>query len=480
MCTIHRQNILWWLALAGLSLLFCMGTAARAADDRGAPRAALPPAEEGTLEDTVYSTINYHPRIKGFQEFRQAAIHEIGKARSGWLPRADVRAGIGLEQWDDRTTRHYPTMSRQNNYDFYERREASLVVSQTVWDGFSTKARYDIAETKLSSAESRLLDNTEALSLDAVLAHIDVCRQTRLVRLAEDNVANHQRILASQDERQQLGAASLADVTQTRSRLARALATLTESQAGLEAAAANYRRLTGKAPRGLITPGVPANGYSGMESVLASSQALNPKITALRWDIETAKATAELSKAAFHPRLYLEYSYNYYYQVQSDTNWNQGHAFMLRGEWNLFNGLYNWYDTKSALATTRQRRREMEETRIQLIQETEKTWADLKSERERAKHFAMAVEQGTQTRDMYIEQFNLGQRSLLDVLDAENEVFTSAQQYTNSSLNEVGNMYRLLALGGELTAGFGVRAADLRVDTDRSFWIWKDADKAAF
>jgi len=458
---------------AGLSVSLLIGTA-QAAEPKGVQRAAFPPASEGTLEDTVYSTINYNPRLKGFQEFRQAAIHEVAKARSGWLPRADVRAGIGMEQWDDIYTRNYSKIGyRQNNYDFYERREVSVVVSQTIWDGLATKARHDIAKARLSSAESRLMDNTTALSLDAILAHIDVCRNLRLVRLAEDNVENHKRILASQHERQTLGAASLADVTQTQSRLARALSTLEESKASLETSSSTYRRITGKAPRMLITPKLPDNGYTSLESVVASSQSLNPKITALRWDIETAKATTELSKANFHPYITAEYSYGYNYQVGSDTNWNSGHAFMLRLNWNIFNGFYDWYDTKSNLATARQRRNEMEETRILLIEETEKTWAGYQSERERAKHYAMAVDQGTQTRDMYVEQFNLGQRSLLDVLDSENEVFTSSQQYTNCSMNEIANMYRLLALGGELTYGFGVKDTDLRVDTDTSLWIWK-------
>ncbi|MDR2696248.1 MAG: TolC family protein [Deltaproteobacteria bacterium] len=458
---------------AGLSVSAAFGTV-QAAEKNGAQRAALPPASEGTLEDTVYSTINYNPRIKGFQEFRQAAIHEVAKARSGWLPRADVRAGIGTEQWDDRSTRNY-TRGRypQNNYEFYERREASVVVSQTLWDGFATKARHDIATARMSSAESRLLDNTTALSLDAILAHIDVCRNIQLVKLSEDNAANHKRILASQTDRQRLGASSLADVTQTQSRLARSLSTLEEARANLETSAAAYRRLTGKAPRVLITPELPGNGYSSLESVVASSQALNPKITALRWDIESAKATTELSKSNFHPRITAEYSYGYNYQTGSDTNYNQGHAFMLRLQWNIFNGFYDWYDTKSSLATARQRRNEMEETRIMLIEETEKTWASYKSEKERAKHFAVAVEQGTLTRDMYIEQFNLGQRTLLDVLDSENEVFTSSQQHINCSMNEIANMYRLLALGGELTFGFGVKNTDLHVETDTSFWIWK-------
>jgi adhesin transport system outer membrane protein len=468
----NLRSYLYGFFAAGLSVFLSFG-AAHASEPRGAERSALPQAAEGTLEDTVYSTLNHNPRIKGFQEFRQAAIHEVGKARSGWLPRVDVRAGIGMEQWDDRQTRNalggrYP----QNNYDFYERREVSTVASQTIWDGLSTKARHDIASARLSSAESRLLDNATALSLDAILAHIDVCRNIRLVRLAEDNVENHKIFLTSQQERFNLGASSMADVTQTQSRLARALSTLEQSRADLETSAAAYRRLTGKAPRSLTVPGLPHNSYSSMEAVVASSQALNPKITALRWDIETARATADLSRSNFHPRITAEYSYGYNYQPGSDTSWNQSHAFMLRLQWNIFNGFYDWYDTKSNLATARQRRHEMEETRIMLIEEAERTWAEYRSEKERAGHFIMAVEQGSLTRDMYIEQFNLGQRSLLDVLDAENEVFSSSQQHTTSSMNEIANMYRLLALGGELTFGFGVKNTDLHVNTDTSLWIW--------
>jgi adhesin transport system outer membrane protein len=405
----------------------------------------------------------------------------VSKARSGWLPRVDVRAGIGMGQTDNDQTRirddgqgnRVRTSNNKNNYDFYQMREAGIDVTQTIWDGLATKSRQDINSAKLSSAESRLLDNITSLSLDAILAHIDVCRHIRLVKLAEDNVENHKRILESQHERQKLGASSMADVTQTQTRLARALSTLEESKANLEVASASYRRLTGKAPRALVTPGLPGNGYASLESVVASSQALNPKITAARWDIETAKATVELSKAAFHPQITASYAYTWEWHTGYDNTWSQGNAFWLRVRWNLFDGFYNWYDTKSALATARQRRNELETLRITLIEETEKTWANYKSERERAKHYGMAVEQGTQTRDMYIEQFNLGQRSLLDVLDTENEVFTSSQMYTNSSMNEVANMYRLLALSGELPFGFGVRGTELHVDTDPHLWIWK-------
>jgi adhesin transport system outer membrane protein len=78
------------------------------------------------------------------------------------------------------------------------------------------------------------------------------------------------------------------------------------------------------------------------------------------------------------------------------------------------------------------------------------------SAREQTKFFSIAVGNNTQTRDAYLQQFNIGQRSLLDVLDSENELYSSSLQLVTSRLNEIGAMYRLKALGGELIAAFGI------------------------
>jgi adhesin transport system outer membrane protein len=150
----------------------------------------------------------------------------------------------GTEQWSSTTTR--ARAGKQNDHDFYSRGEASLVLQQTIWDGLATYSRYQIGVTRLDSATSRLLDNSEAAVLDGLLAHLEVYRQRRLAALSELNVQNHRDILASQEERQRLGASSVADVTQTRGRLARAQASLVETRSALEIAMAQYKRLTGK------------------------------------------------------------------------------------------------------------------------------------------------------------------------------------------------------------------------------------------
>ncbi len=426
-------------------------------------------AQVTMMKDTVASTLAYNPTIKSFQEYRQAAEHDLSRARSGWFPRVDARAGAGLEQWSDANTRLHgksPNGYRQGKRDWYGRSEASLTISQTIWDGMETWNRVRIGKGRLDSAESRLFDNAEGLGLDALLAHIEIYRQRRIVALAELNVKNHKAILGSQHERQRSGASTLADVTQTQSRLARTEASLAESRAALDVALANYKRLTGMPAGSIEPPKKPEAAYPSLEAALARSQTSNLKVKALRSDIESAEAQTSLDTAPFSPQIYLEAGPTYSYRVGSALDDQGGMVMMLRANWNLFNGGYDWFNVKGDKARARQTRQELNAQRDALAEETEATWAELLSAQEQARHFANAVDYSTKTRDMYLEQFNVGQRSLLDVLDSENELFSSSIQLVTAQQNVIAAHYRLLALGGGFLASFGLDRSALLVKTD--------------
>ena len=452
----HKKGCLF---IGALCLTIVLGaSAASAADRTGAV------APDGSIKDTVLSTLYYTPDIKAFQEYRQAAVHDVSRARSGWLPRVDARAGWGVEQWSSREIRQ--GLYKQNDHDFYERGEASLVLQQTIWDGLATSSRYNIGVTRLDSAAARLLDNSEAAVLDALLAHLEVYRQRRLVALSELNVQNHKDILASQIERQRLGASSVADVTQTSGRLARAQASLVETQSALEIAMSQYKRLVGKDPAELESPYLPENPYPSLETVLSDSQTKNPKVKALQSDVETARAQIKLDKSTFHPQIYLEVGPSYTWQAQGSQTYDWGTGIMLRATWNLFNGFYDYYNAKGSAARMRQAREQVKSQANNLAQETSATWSSLISAQEQSKFFDVAVENSTATRDAYLQQFNVGQRSLLDVLDAENELYSFSIQLVTSKLNEVAAQYKLKALGGELLPSMGFDPSLLNVNTD--------------
>lgn len=431
-------------------------------------------ADVTTMRDTVAATLMYNPNIKAFQEYRQAAEDDLKRARSGWFPRIDARAGWGLEQWSDSNTRNTGRRAGAEKYaqgkrTYYDRSEASLTISQTIWDGLATWNRYQQGKLREESAESRLFDNAEGLGLDSVLAHIEIYRQRRIVSLAELNVQNHRSILSSQSERHRSGASTMADVSQTQTRLARSEASLAESRAALEVAIANYKRLTGRIPGQIEVPADPMNAYPSLEAALAQSQVSNPKIKALRADAAAAESQTGIDFSAFHPQVYLEIGPSYSYRAQSKLTDEGGMVFMLRANWNLFNGGYDWYNVQGDKARARQARQEVTALLDNLAEETEATWSELLSSQEQARFYSNAVQYATKTRDMYLEQFNVGQRSLLDVLDSENELFSSSIQLVTAQQNVIAAKYRLLTLGGALLSSLGIERSNLAIDTHQAF-----------
>jgi adhesin transport system outer membrane protein len=427
---------------------------------------AVSQADVTTLRDTVASTLAFNPNIKAFQEYRQAAEDDLKRARSGWFPRLDARASYGFEQWSDVNNRHREPGSKYGDKDiYYDRSEASITVSQTIWDGLATWHRYSQGKHRADSAESRLFDNAEALGLDAVLAHIEIYRQRRIVSLAELNVQNHRKILGSQTERHRSGASTMADVSQTQTRLARSEASLAESRSALEVAIATYKRLTGKIPGQIEVPADPMDAYPSLEAALAQSQVSNPKIKALRSDTMAAEEQTGIDFSAFHPQVYLEIGPSYSYRTGSAYSDQGGMLFLLRANWNLFNGGYDWYNVKGDKARARQSRMELAALLDNLAEQTESTWSELISAQEQTRFYSNAVQYATKTRDMYLEQFNVGQRSLLDVLDSENELFSSSIQLVTAQQNIVAAKYRLLALGGGLLSSLGIERGGLAIDT---------------
>lgn len=200
--------------------------------------------------------------------------------------------------------------------------------------------------------------------------------------------------------------------------------------------------------------------------MLSDSQTRNPKVKALQSDVETAKAQIKLDKSTFHPQIYLEAGPTYNWQVQGSQTYDWGTGIMLRATWNLFNGFYDYYNVKGDAARMRQAREQLNSQTNNLAQETAATWSSLISAQEQSKFFEVAVENSTATRDAYLQQFNVGQRSLLDVLDSENELYSFSIQLVTAKLNETAAQYKLKALGGELIASMGFDPTLLNVNTD--------------
>ncbi len=404
------------------------------------------------LSDTVSTALEYSPRLQVLQANQEAIGFERDRAKGGYYPQVDLAIGYGAEAHSDVRTRASDT-----EHNFYDRLEGSIRLSQLLYDGKETRSLVEIEEAKLVSAGYRTFDNAEAIALDAIIAHMEVYRQRELVGLAEMNVNDHLEILDKLEKRQEGGAGSIADVDQTQARLARSYASLAQTEADLRTAEANYQRVVGKLAGDVEFFSVPPGlAPKTLDEAVKQTAEYNPQTLALDANVDEADRRVDLSKSNFLPKVHAELSSSYEDQVESSETYEHNNQAMVRLRWNIFNGHSDVADRKAAMSRKMQAVAGRNDQQDLVIEETRATWAELESARKQVVFFGDALNYNQKTLESYVKQFNVGQRTLLDVLDAQNEKFQSAGLMVTARTNEVIATERLLALTGELNASLQI------------------------
>lgn len=411
-----------------------------------------------TVNDTVYGVLHNHRSLMSIKENRSVLEHELNKARAGFGPRVDVTGEIGVGVLSDTTSRG---LDLDDQWLSVGSVSAKLV--QPIWDGFATRSRVRTAQATLDSVKARIFDTATSLSLDGIIAHIDLLRRIKLVELARNNVARHESILAQARDRASMGADTQADVTQAESRLQRAHSSLSEAEDALRVAYATYSRLTGIYTVGkLDVVPMPAEMPDTAAAFIQMAEKHNPKLAAYLQDIRAAKGEKELAQANMYPSFQLEAGPEYSDRGGDRDRWVYSFDVLATVRWNVFNSGADVEGIRAASAREREARQNLYDYMDTLRLDMESTWSNYLAAKEQYKFYTKAVENNTYTRQAYHDQFLLGTRSLLDVLDSENELYNSASQAETARGNILVGAYRMCALAGDLLPRMGVPAEEIK------------------
>ncbi len=404
----------------GVLFSLLLATAATAAETGYPPP---PPAGKPlSVEDSIYGVLRNHHNLRGMIENREVLDHEVRRAQAGFGPRVDVTGQAGGSVLSDSSTR-----SQNLDSQMWGKVGYSAQLVQPIWDGFATRSRVRTAKSTLESQKYRVFDTATSLSLDAIIAHIDLLRRRKIYELSEENVAHHKSLVGQAQDRASLGADTAADVTQAQSRLQRALSSLSEAKASLLVAEETYTRLTGlPAASRLQTVTMPPQLYTASQAVLEKAKKSNPKLAAYLQDIRASRAERELADSAFSPTLNLEAGPNYTNLGGTSDRWVYSFDVMGVVRWNIFNSGADVAERRAASARMRQSRQVMYNFIDDLKLDVDSTWVNYLAAQEQYNHYSKAIEYNKYTRTAYIEQFQIGKRSILDVLDTESELYNSA------------------------------------------------------
>lgn len=404
-----------------------------------------------TLAEAIEKSTTEHPEVHISMQNREAIRQEWKGAVGGYMPTVNVQLGTGHEHSNNPTTRNRANRNDKEGHRALWRNEARLTVNQMLFDGFETDAETCQQRARYESATYEIQEVRENVALRTVEAYLNVMRAKDQLALQKENVSIHQKYLSQMKKRATSGKGAQADVRQAQGRLALAEANMLSAKGDYRKAQIDFNEITGVKPKGLkkyIKPlkGLPSNLENALERALEN----NPALKSAHSDIEAAEKAVKVAKAAFYPRLDLELEAARNHNLDGSEDANNEYSAMTRMRYNVYNG-------GSDTAKKNERKARLEEAKDALQRDTRlveenvyTTWSELQTAKKRITPLASHVNSANQTRTAYKQQFDIGQRSLLDVLDSEVEYVNAKSAHINGKYAVDFAIFELLSHEGTL------------------------------
>lgn len=404
------------------------------------------------LDQVVKQAVESNPEVQSaYHQFR-AAGRDVDEARGGYLPTVDLIGRAGRESRNFGVEENFSDANGQ------------LTLTQTLFDGFSTQSEVD----RLSNAELvryyELLDTAEQTALEAVTAYQDVRRQRELVALAQDNYQQHLDVQVQVRESAEAGVSRGADFQQIEARVAQAQSNLVNERSNLHDVTARYRRIVGASPAdplggpALESAEVPED----LGKALTTAYEKSPSFRAALRDIEASRATIERERSDYFPQVDLNASYGVDNRADSGLRDTQREARVgVEVRLNLFNGGSDQAATESAVEQLSAAQSQRDVACRNIRQTMAIAYNDVQKLAEQVETLNRYRLSADRVRVAYRDQFQIGQRTLLDVLDSENEFFQASRSYVNARVDRRIAVAEVLATGGELMEAIGVQREGL-------------------
>jgi adhesin transport system outer membrane protein len=377
-----------------------------------------------TLKEAAQKAVLSNPEVLARWHTLRAADFERDAGAGALLPRVDVLAGLGAERRTDTAA----TRSR------YDRTSSSLTITQLLYDGFATRNEIKRLDHTRLTRLFEFFDTSEGIALEVVRAYYDVMRYRQLVQLAEDNFVQHRSVFDQTDRRVRARVARAVDLEQISARLALAEANLLTETSNLHDTTARFQRLVGQVPSADMPVPEPLKVNIPADATTAIQQA-QQRNGALRAAIENVRASdAALASrgGAYQPRFDLRLRREKGSNLSGIPGSSESNVAEVVMSWNLFNGMSDRARERQFAEQLNVARDLRDKTCRDIRQTLLIAYNDVRKLNEQIGYLNQNKVSVEKARNAYRQQFDIGQRTLLDLLDTENELFQAKRAEVNA------------------------------------------------
>jgi adhesin transport system outer membrane protein len=399
-------------------------------------------SERIELKNAVETAMQTNPEINQAAENRTAIEFEREQAQGLFLPRISVEGSVGIRRLENATRRSLGIA----NKELYPM-EAGLRLEQVLFDGGSRSSEVKRQAARTDGAAFRVEERAQFVALQVSRQYLDYMLQQRIVAASEDNIGFHDRLVGDLREGVTKGSISIADQQQAEERQSAARARLTEANQDMVNTAASFRTLTGLdlIDGATLPPSLGESIPASLEESIERARNQNPRVREAQADLDAAHAMVRKAKADTFPTLSLEGNARIGDDIdgfRGETNDVQG-GLVLR--WDIFNGGIK----RAKIQEMYRRERETQFRLDQMAREAEEdvrvAWNAWDNQGKLVKELDAQSKVSDDLLRSYRAQFNVGRRSLLDVLDAQNTRYNVQVRAETARFAQFFAEFKLLA-----------------------------------
>jgi len=398
--------------------------------------------------DAINQAVQTNPGVGEAAANRRATETELRQTQSTLLPQVRLEGRAGREKFDYRNNIVPPL----GNGVWHNANAASVYIRQLLVDGFTSINEIWRQAARVDAAAYRVRERSELIALDAAEAYIDVVRYSQLIAIAIENLAAHRRIQENVEARFQGGRAGEGDLEQVRERVFAAEAALAQFRQQYDEAKGTFRKVIGIEPYNLRKPSRLHGLPGSRDESLAVALRHNPTIQAAQADRDAAKYAFDATVGSFLPTISLEG--RGLYAVNTDAQYgarNDASGFVV-ASWDIFRGGQDSW--RRAEMAERYGEQTMRHARLQrdAFESIDKAWSARTLTSARITALIQQIASDRKVIAAYQKEYELGQRSLIDLLNAQNQLFNGLVSLESVRAVAVFADYQLLAAMGQLLA----------------------------
>lgn len=409
-------------------------------------------ASAKSLEEALSDLVQYHPQIEAGRKSIGSADEGINESRSGYYPSVSVDGAVGPSQIDNPTTRG---RKADNSPQVRTKKTAGLTITQNLFDGFATSSGVKTARLNKEIADISLENTLQNVVFEGINSYIDVLRQKRLVELSQ---ASEDTILVQlnlEDERVQRGSGIAVDVLQAKSRLQIAKERRVNFEGALEDAVSRYQQVFNEAPDidAMMDPAPPIELLPvSLDEAIDIALTENPAVYNANANIEVARERRRTVRSEYMPTFDLVGEANFEEDDDTTIGVRRDFSLTLEANWELFNGFSTRASAAQAAFDYGASKDNYDFVVRKVEEQTRLSWQALLTVRERVELLENAVNIASEVFDARQKLREAGKETVINVLDAESEIFNAQINYSAASYDERVAVYQLLLAMGHLNA----------------------------